>query len=427
MLNTLIIVMKKIICALRLPLLVLSLCGCSSGSKTGAELKALNWDSFNKSRIEQTINAHGKHSAGYSPDRPPYAVFDWDNTSIFLDIQEAVLAFQLKNLVFGATPEVLQEAIQKNIGQEDFAPEYNNLAGESVNIERISADIIESYTVLYREYKGLAGSKSLEEVAMSPHYATFIAKTRYLYEAIGGTFDHSISYPWVTYMFAGMTGSEVRRLTRETVRWQLTQPVETVRWESPESLPGKAGRVAVTWKNGLRTVPEMQDLYRLLREHGFDVMICSASFVDAVKEISSNPDFGYNNPDSHVFAMELERDGEGKIRVRFREGYDRTQGEGKTATIKRFLESKYGRGPVIVAGDSEGDQNMMQDFDDTELVLIINRLRSSDIGKFSKIALETRGTPHAKYLLQGRNDNTGTFVASPASYPYGSTEAKTLK
>jgi phosphoserine phosphatase len=409
--------MKKIICMFRLSILVLSLCECSGGSKTGAELKALNWDAFNKLRIEQTIDAHGKHSAGYNPDKPPYAVFDWDNTSIFLDIQEAVLAFQLKNLVFGATPELLKEAIEKNIGPENFAPEYNNLAGESVNIERISADIVESYTVLYREYEGLAGSKPLEEVAASPHYAAFVAKTRYLYEAVGGTFDHSVSYPWVTYMFAGMTETEVRRLTRETVRWQLSQPVEIVRWESPESLPGKAGRVAVAWKNGLRLVPEMQDLYRLLREHGFDVRICSASFTDVVREISSNPDFGYDNPDSHVLAMELERDGEGKIRVAFREGYDKTQGEGKTRTIKRFLESKYGRGPVIVAGDSEGDQNMMQDFDDTELVLIINRLRSpdSDIGRFSKRALETRGTPRAKYLLQGRNDNTGTFVPSPAT------------
>ena len=418
--------MRKIIYALLLPLLVLSMSECSNGSKTGAKLNVLNWDTFNKARIEQTIDAHGKHSAGYNPDNPPYAVFDWDNTSIFLDIQEAVFAYQLQNLVFGATPEVLKEALEKNIGTENFAPEYNNLAGESVNIERISADIIESYTVLYNEYEGLAGNKPLDQVAKSPHYAAFIAKTRYLYDAVGGTFDHAISYPWVTYMFAGMTEREVRELTGNTVRRQLAQPIETVRWESPESLPGRAGRVAVTWKNGLRLVPEMQDLYHLLRANGFDVYVCSASFVDVVKEISSNPDFGYNNPDSNVLAMELERNDDGRIKVQFREGYDKTQGKGKTKTIKRFLESKYGHGPLIVAGDSEGDQNMMQDFGDTELVLIINRLRSSDIGRLSKIAVETRESSRVKYLLQGRNDNTGTFVQSPASYPYGSTEAKLL-
>ena len=193
--------MRKIIYALLLPLLVLSMSECSNGSKTGAKLNVLNWDTFNKARIEQTIDAHGKHSAGYNPDNPPYAVFDWDNTSIFLDIQEAVFAYQLQNLVFGATPEVLKEALEKNIGTENFAPEYNNLAGESVNIERISADIIESYTVLYNEYEGLAGNKPLDQVAKSPHYAAFIAKTRYLYDAVGGTFDHAISYPWVPIKF----------------------------------------------------------------------------------------------------------------------------------------------------------------------------------------------------------------------------------
>jgi hypothetical protein len=62
-------------------------------------------------------------------------------------------------------------------------------------------------------------------------------------------------------------------------------------------------------------------------------------------------------------------------------------------------------------------------------VLIINRLRSPDtlIGQFSKQAVDTYNNPEAQYLLQGRNDNTGLFVPSQASYPPGADVSKVLK
>jgi phosphoserine phosphatase len=407
--------------------LVLLFIRCTNDSTVA--LETLNWDSYNKVQIEALINNYGKHSSGYDPAKPPYAVFDWDNTSIFLDIAEAVLVYQIQHLVFGATPELLNEAIRKDIDSNDFAAEFNTLDGKAVNIEKIAPDIIESYTWLYHQYEGLQGNKSLDEVRQSPHYLAFASKLRYLYEAVGGTFDHSVAYPWVTYLFAGMTENEVRSLTRQTVEWQLTQPVEKVRWETPTALPGKAGWVAVSWKNGLRLVPEMQNLYQTFRENGFDVWVCSASFVDVVREISSNPAYGYANPENQVCAMELERNASGRIGVRFREGYDQTQGAGKTKTIERFLVSKYGYGPVFIAGDSEGDQNMMQDFTDTKLSLIINRLRSpsTDIGKFSKQAVDTYHHPDARFLLQGRDENTGLFIPSQGSRPLGSDEIKLLK
>lgn len=386
-----------------------------------------NWDAFNRQQIDALIAARGKGSPGYDASRPPYAVFDWDNTSIFLDIEEAVLAYQLQNLRFGATPAQLETAIRMNIPARDFNAPHNNAAGEPVNIDKIAPDIIESYTWLYRNYRGMQGGKSLEEVKQSPHYQNFVAKMRYLYEAIGDSFDHAVAYPWVTYHFAGMTEAQVRKLTADTVAWQLGQPVEKVKWTSPAALPGKAGVVSVSWKNGLRLVPEMQDLYARLRDAGFDVWVCSASFVDVIKEISSNPAYGYNNSPDRVLAMELERDAQGVIQPEFRRGYDQTQGKGKTATIRRFLVSKYGYGPVFIAGDSEGDQNMMQDFADTRTVLIVNRLRGSDIGKLSAQAVQGYGQAQTRYLLQGRDDNTGAFVASQRATPLGATEGKLLK
>lgn len=386
-----------------------------------------NWDAFNKSKLDKMISEYGKDNANYNSAKPPYVVFDWDNTSIFLDIAEAVLVYQLEHLRFKMTPSELNIAIRKNLPSDNFSTANNNAAGQPVSINTLAPDIIESYTWLYKNYDGLKGNKSLDEIKQSPHYQNFIVKMRYLYDAVGDTFDHSVSYPWVTYLFTGMTEREVRNLTAETIRWQKTQPVESVTWTSPNTLPGKAGVVSVTWKNGVRTVAEMQNLYNTLRNAGFDVWVCSASFVDIIKEFSSNPAYGYNNPANRVLAMELERDKTGRIKTQFRKGYDQTQGEGKTKTIKRFLVSKYGYGPIFIAGDSEGDQNMMQDFADTKLVLIINRLRSNDIGKLSKIAAETYKQPSAKYLLQGRDDNNGVFVKSQLHYKLGHSNGKLLK
>ena len=393
------------------------------------KLKDGNWDKFNKAQIEKMMAENGKGSPNYNPARPPYVVFDWDNTCIIFDIAEAAYIYQLEHLIFAMTPAQLDKAIRMGLTNQNFSKDYNNAAGQPVNIDTLAPDIVDSYTWLYKNYKGIKGKKSLEEVKKSPHYMNFITKMRYLYEAIGDTFDHAVSYPWVTYLGTGLTERNIRDITAKTVEWQNTQTPAKVKWTSPASLPGKAGVVSISWNNGLRLVPEMQDLIHKLRDNGFIVWICSASFVDIIKEISSEPKFGYNNPDTLVLAMELERDAKGRIMTEFRRGYDQTQGPGKTKTIQRFLVSKYGYGPLMIAGDSEGDQNMMVDFDSVKSVLIINRLRkpTTIIGDLSKKAVETYGNPDAKYLLQGRDENKGTFVPSQLAYPLGRTEGQALR
>jgi Phosphoserine phosphatase len=393
------------------------------------KLDAGNWDKFNKAQMDKLMAKHGKGSPNYNPAKPPYVVFDWDNTCIIFDIAEAAYIYQLEHLIFGMTPAQMDKAIRMGLSNQNFSKDFNNAAGQPVNIDTLAPDIVSSYTWLYKNYKGLKGKKSLEVVKKSPQYMDFITKMRYLYEAIGDTFDHAVSYPWITYLSTGLTEWDVRDITAKTVEWQNTQTPGKVSWTSPASLPGKAGVVTISWNNGLRLVPEMQDLVHKLRDNGITVWVCSASFVDIIKEISSVAKFGYNNPDTMVLAMELERDDKGRLMTEFRKGYDQTQGPGKTKTINRFLVSKYGYGPIMIAGDSEGDQNMMVDFDTVECVLIINRLRkpSTIIGGLSIKAVETYGKADAKYLLQGRDENKGTFVPSQLAYPLGKTEGQALR
>ena len=378
-----------------------------------------NWDPFNKAQITKLINTYGKTGNSWNELKPPYVVFDWDNTSIFLDIQEATLIYQLENLVFGCTPDELDTMLQSGIAAGALLDD-TNLAGERIAFENIAADIRESYTWLYQNYRQLGGGGSLplDVVKKSLHYVNFIVKVRFLYDAVYNTFTAGVAYPWVTYLFAGLDSSLVRDMTYNTVIWQKSQPIEQVTWTSPGpvELPGQhAGQVRVSWKNGLRLVPEMQELYTMFREAGFDVWICSASFVDVVKEISSNPEFGYNNPASHVLAMELERDANGKILPVFRKGFDQTQGPGKTKAIIRFLagpSGRYGYDPIFVAGDSEGDQYMLSDFKGMIIGLIINRFKGKGqiLGDLTNQAVDSYKKDSARYLLQGRDDKTGAFV-----------------
>jgi phosphoserine phosphatase len=396
-------------------------------SQGAIKLAQRNWDTFNKAQIEKLLVTYGKASPGYNPAKPPYAVFDWDNTMVFLDVEEATLIYQLENLRFAMTPEQLAKALRMAVPKTDFVKDYNNAAGQPVNVDRAADDAVDSYRWIYANYAGMQGKLPLAEIKKNPHYSNFVTKVRYLYEAIGDSFDVSVAYPWVLYLFTGMNEAQIRGMVNETLAWQQTQPIEKVKWTSPASLPGKAGVVSVSWKNGLRLMPEMQELIHAFRAAGIDTWICTASFVDVIKEISSNPAYGYNNPADRVIGMELERDANGVVQTEFRRGYAQTQQKGKTQAIERFLVSKYGYGPIFVAGDSEGDMNMMQDFADTKLVLIINRLKGKDIATLSKQAVASYGQPDAKVLLQGRNDNTGQFVASQAHVKFGGKDGQVLK
>ncbi|MDR1269945.1 MAG: hypothetical protein LBK82_10500, partial [Planctomycetaceae bacterium] len=60
--------------------------------EVGGKLLARNWDAFNHAQIEKLIKEYGNQNRNYDKTKPPYAVFDWDNTCIFLDIEEATFA-----------------------------------------------------------------------------------------------------------------------------------------------------------------------------------------------------------------------------------------------------------------------------------------------------------------------------------------------
>lgn len=189
-----------------------------------------------------------------------YVVFDWDYTSIYQDTQENLFRYQIDNLKFSMTPDEFAKAIRMDIPLDDFSDEYKNANGEKINITKIGNDLDKSYTFIYENY--IKDKKmTLEEIHKTEEFKDFRGKLAFLYEAIGGTFSHDISYPWVLYLFHGMNVSEVKALAKEANDFGIGNKLGKYTLESSDVLTGEAGKIVYQYKSGLRTQSEIANLF----------------------------------------------------------------------------------------------------------------------------------------------------------------------
>ncbi|NCB28288.1 MAG: haloacid dehalogenase-like hydrolase [Clostridia bacterium] len=362
-----------------------------------------------------------------------YVVFDFDNTTAINDVEEALLIYQIENLAFKIKPDQMYNVLKTQIPDMNKAVGKND-AGKEVTSDMLANDITADYKVLYNSYSGFnaGGKMTLEEVHKTNAYNDFAAKLRYMYSAVGDTFDASVSYPWVTYLFAGMTADEVYALANASHRYWSAYPEWTEKkWTSPAAQPGKSGVITASYLTGIRITSELRDLYTKLMASGIDVYIVSASFIDVIRAAARDPFFGLNVPEDHIFAMQLKKDANGRYLPEYNYDfgaagkYAQTQAAGKSTVIKNFIAPKYnGAGPLMVFGDSAGDYNMMTEFSDTVLGVIFNRYRktSDPIWKVSVEAANTIGQANPRYVLQGRDNNTGELLPTQKSRMLGKEE-----
>ncbi len=327
-----------------------------------------------------------------------YAVFDWDYTSIYQDTQENLFRYQIDNLKFDMTPKEFAKAIRKDIPLDDFAKGYENAKGEKINITKIGNDLDKRYEFLYENY--IKNKKmSLAEIQKTEEFKDFRGKLAFLYEAIGGTFSHDIAYPWVLYLFHGMTKDEVQKLAKEANDYGIGNKLGKYTLESSDKLLGEAGKIVYEYKSGLRTQPEIANLFHELQKNGIEVYIVSASLEDIVKVFASDKSYGYNLKPENVYGMRLEMNKD-KYLSQYKKGYPQTQTKGKVETINKFLKPKHGgKDPILVAGDSGGDENMLTEYKGTKVLLLMKRK-----GKLDNVAKDKRA------LIQTRNEQTGLLV-----------------
>jgi len=387
-----------------------------------------NWAPATRARIQAVIDANANQGR--------YVVFDFDNTSVIFDVQEALLMYQIENLIFKFTPAEVKGILETGIEPSQInAVMGKSVDGKEVKASDLVADLVSDYTWLYNNYEGLNGDKSLDYVHASNQYQDFEAKIRFMYDNMGDTFGHAVSYPWVTYLFTGMTPDEVQELATASHKYWSTYgryASETI--TSPLELPGKAGVVSTSYITGVTFTDELRDLYATLMANGIDVYIVSASPIDTI--LAANECMGYGVPEERVFAMRNKLGADGKYINEYdydwggKGMYAQTQGEGKSTIITNFIAPKYDNvGPLMVFGDSAGDMNMMTDWmdeGDTQLGVIFNRYRkpTSDplTWKASDEAAKTMGNADARFVLQGRDENNGQLRPTEYSILLGSTD-----
>ena len=73
--------------------------------------------------------------------------------------------------------------------------------------------------------------------------------------------------------------------------------------------------------------------------------------------------------------MRLEMNGD-KYRAEYKAGYPQTQTKGKVEIIETYLKPKHGgKAPILVAGDSSGDANMLTEYKDTKSIITYEKRR----------------------------------------------------
>ena len=385
------------------------------------------WSAFNAGELNHLMQTQGKTSHGYNIKRKPYAVFDWDNTCIMNDCEEALLVYQIDHLAYKLNPEEFAEVLRTGVPNGPFKVEagYKNVEGKPVLMEDIAADVDADYRWLYTHYKGFGGTMSMEQIHATEQFKDFRAKLYFMYDAICDSHPIEIGYKWIIYFYKNMTPGELKALAEASNDYNLGDALRKVKIPSSDKFPGKAGQVVASHFFGVRIHDEIVNLMNTLRANGFDVYVSTASIDDVVRVFAGNAKYGYNVPAENVIGLRLEMQ-DGKYTNVYKNGWHFNWGPGKTVGIQRELLAKKGFGPALVAGDSDGDAWMLKDFADTKVGVVVNRLKTGEIGERSKSAAAAIGQSGARFILQGRNESTGIFVPDEKTLKYGKTDPQLL-
>ena len=371
-----------------------------------------NWEKGTYRILCGLIKSEGIHGRGYDPASKPYAVFDFDNTSIINDVEISLLHFQIENLRFAIPPESFRETLSWGF------PDTGAVAcGDSVTVSMLLDDICSDYVILYEEYIGRFSdprSKEAREafaaVSGTGCYLDFRAKMSALYFGMENLLDYGDGCLWILRPFNGMSYDQLAELTKESCEhYSGMEGVRQVTWESPAT--GVCGKVSQAHLEGLHATPEMTGLYKALRDNGFDIYICSASMEQVVEAMACDPKYGFGMEPDNVFGLRLRNRESGIVDAVYDTSYIQTYKKGKTEAIKAYMAPSHGgRGPSIVGGDSNGDYAMLTDFEDLRLGLIINCGNGGKIGSLAR-----SGNP--RYVVQARDLEAGKLVPSTGVTP----------
>jgi len=349
------------------------LLSCNKDSQK-VSLEGGKWDPQVREALNGLMASSGKRS---------YAVFDFDQTSIVHDISQALWVYQIEHLRYAEAP--FHHFLDGIPSPEEPMPETGITYAEMGSILAAEYD---SLTVI------LESGESIEAVRQSYLYLDFRARMYSLYEAMDNQWGSWVAYLWQPGLLAGFTENEAKTLVRDAIAEHLGLDKLAVEpWHSPDGQWG--GDVM----RGIWVAPEMKDLYHCLEVAGIDVYVCSASLELIVEVLACDSIMGFSLPAEQVYGLRFVS-GE-RIIAEFDPDFKQPNREGKVDCIRAYIAPAYGNaGPVLVAGDSNGDVAMLTAFLDMRhgLIIDVGRSPESPIGQLATQAKEEGNT--GLYLLQ---------------------------
>ena len=341
---------------------------------------------------------------------PPSAVFDWDNTCAFNDIGEATFRYMLDTLSLRLTPQALDTLLPRRVtGTTTF--------DTGVVMAALAEDIIGAYRSLWPK---IAAGEA-QEVRHNAAHRDFKAKLAYLYFALetAAAAGPRYAYPWLPCLFGGHTPAAVMEMAQSAWRLGQTERPGTLTWRSGSA--GRAGMVAAKFATGLRLHDEMADLIGVLQAHGITTTLITASTEHLVRGLVA--ELGLPVAPNNIFGMRLaEADGLLQAQLLHRGSYPHTYREGKLQIVRDHMRAT----PLLVAGDADTDLDMLgAGLPNTQVRLVINRNLTGEIRSLYRVALQP-GQRSQLTLLQGRDENLGSFRPSQETIPLGETRPQTL-
>ena len=339
------------------------------------------WTADAHAALEKMIAANGKSSAGYDPECRPYAVFDFDNTTIVNDISMTLMIWQAENMRYAFSPDKAFDAFTAWIPDLDLV-----LEGPGMSAREIALDMVHDYEVIKSM---MDNGSTIGDIRLTESWLDFRAKLVALNEGIENSCDYATWCLWMPALFTGMSYGELQAATRESVDyWLGNGKIWNETWTSPD------GKVSTVVRKGIIIPERSKNLYNALRDNGIDVYVCSASLEAIVEVMACDASYGLGMDSGNVFGIRL-ADGD-KVGGEFAEGYPGTFLEGKVECIRKYIAPLHGgQDPVLVAGDSSGDYAMLTSFGGMKAGLII------DCGKGGKIGeLVRKAEDDSRYIVQ---------------------------
>ena len=375
---------------------------CSVTVLFAAELPEGNWNPPVREALRRVIDRH----AG---DRDAYAVFDFDLTCAYGDLEHVALNAMIDDDAFAFGPDDWSRIFHADVPDLDrpLHPAFPR-----ATIRNLALDCAD----LHRELRVLRREKGKDAACRSDVRTALVGKAQFLRTNAGEAWGPAFGYPWIKRFLSGRTPAEFRAWFSDVLlRAAADGSFSRERVRTPASCPGRSGVVETKFMRGFAVPPEMKDLVAALQAHGIAVYVVSGSYRDAVL-VATRGGTGYEIPAENIFGIRLQTDAKGGILGRADPSAPVTWGPGKPAVIRGWIAPRHhGRDPILIAGDSNGDYAMLTAFTNLEAGLVFDTAPASDSPLGRLVADIRAGRAPARFLLQGRDETKPSFVPTDRS------------